>query len=464
MNIVFVAGEVFPFAKTGGLADVCGTLPVALEALGHDVSIVMPHYRCVGHQESFNARADVAVIGKNVKVYFINNKRFFDRPYLYGEDMRDYPDSAERFGFFCQETMKLLKDIGRPVDILHCHDWQSGLVPVLLRENYAGDPFFANTKAVFTIHNLAYQGVFPREEFLKLGVNEDLFNDRQMEFFGSLNLLKSGIVFSHYVTTVSPQYAKEIQTKDWGCGLEGIFQAKKGRFAGILNGLDYEQWDPQTDALLDVRYSAGDWLAKKIQKKKLQSIFRLPAQSDHPLFGFVGRLCGQKGLDLVESAAESLAQRPAQFVFVGVGEEKYQKLLMNLARKYSQQFSAIIRYDEDIAHKVFAGADFFLMPSVYEPCGLTQMIALRYGTLPVVSAVGGLLDTVTDFTADAAEGNGILLPSYSVLGLLEAVDRSAGLYHSHDRYAELVERGMACRWTWEASARHYIEVYRTCLS
>ncbi len=464
MNIVFIAAEVIPFAKTGGLADVCGTLPIQLEELGHEVAIIMPHYRCVGAKEAFSERADVDTIGQNIRVYFIKNKKFFDRPYIYGENGGDYPDSAERFGFFCQEAMKLLKDIGRPVDIIHCHDWQTGLVPVLLRENYAGDPFFASTRSVFTIHNLAYQGVFPREDFPVLGVEDRLFNEHQMEFYGKINFMKSGIIFSDYVTTVSPQYAREIQTKDWGCGLEGVLQARKGRFMGILNGLDYKLWDPENDVLIDPKYSAKEWLAKKIHKDQLRSVFKLPVYADIPIFGFVGRLFAQKGFDLIESAMEGLMQRPLQMVFLGVGEEKYEKLLKKLARKYPQKCSVLIRYDEDIAHQVYAGSDFFLMPSVYEPCGLTQMIALRYGTIPVVSAVGGLLDTVTDFSSSKKKGDGFLLSSYSVSGLLEAVDRASGIYSQKEKYADLIRHAMACRWTWETSAKHYIEVYQACSS
>jgi starch synthase len=402
------------------------------------------------------------VVGKDIRVYFITHKQFFDRVYLYGESSGDYPDNMERFSFFCHSAMELLKELGEPVDIIHCHDWQTGLVPVLLKENYKNEPVFARTRAVFTIHNLAYQGIFPREDYAKLGVSEDLFNDRQIEFYEKINLLKSGIVFSDYVTTVSPQYAKEIQTKDFGCGLEGVLR-KKERLTGILNGLDYEQWNPETDEFLEMKYNAKDWIAKKYHKEQMRSAFGLPSLNDMPVFGFVGRLCYQKGFDLIESAFEDLMARPIQMAFLGVGEEKYQKILKKLSKKYHRQCAVWIDYHEVMARQVYAGSDFFLMPSVYEPCGLTQMIALRYGTIPVTSHVGGLADTVIDVSAHKEQGNGVNISSYSVAGLLEAVDRAIGIYGQKEKMNALILHAMACRWTWDSSAERYMECYHECL-
>jgi starch synthase len=464
MNIVFIASEAIPFAKTGGLADVCGSLPVALESLGHEVSVILPYYHMVGEKPAFNDAARIDKLGKAVKVYFLKGKKFFDRPYIYGGSDGDYPDNLDRFSFFCHEALRFIRDLGKPVDVIHCHDWPTGLVPLLLKSKYATDPFFANTKSVMTIHNLAYQGVFPAEDFPKLGVDGRFFNEEQVEYFGKINLLKTGIVFSDYVTTVSPQYAKEILSQEWGCGLEGVLLKRKKTLIGILNGLDYGFWDPERDGLIDPHYSAHDWLAKKIHKENLQALARLPVLSDIPVFGFVGRLFYQKGLDIIESAFAGLMERPVQLVFLGVGEEKYQRLLVKLSKAHPQKCAAFIRYDEPLAHKVYAGADFFLMPSVYEPCGLAQMIALRYGTIPVVSAVGGILDTITDLSVTRQKGNGLLFHSYSVSGLLEAVDRAVGIYYQKEHFAELLERGMACRWTWESSAKQYLEVYEECLN
>jgi len=464
MRIVFTASEVVPFAKTGGLADVCGSLPLELEALGHELVIIMPEYKSAGKRASFNDKASMEIIGKGVKVYFIKNKPFFSRPFLYGDSVSDYPDNLDRFSFFCREALQLLKDIGKPVDIIHCHDWQTGLIPVLLKDAYLKDPFFSRTRTVFTIHNLAYQGLFAKEEYSKLGVDVKFFNNNQLEFYEKINLMKAGIVFSDYVTTVSPQYAKEIQTKEWGCGLDGVLQDRHGKLAGILNGLDYVAWDPEHDPHVDPPYSQQDQLAKKIQKEKLQKVFGLPVMSDIPVFGFVGRLCYQKGFDLIESAIDEIMHHPVQLVFLGIGEEKYQKLLKKLSRKFPRQFSAQIKYDEDVSHWVYAGSDFFLMPSIYEPCGLTQMIALRYGTIPIVAAVGGLLDTVADFSSGRKKGNGFVMSSYSVSGLLEVVERAAGAYHQKDSFAALVAHAMANRFTWQASAKHYVEVYEECQS
>lgn len=464
LKIVFVASEVLPFAKTGGLADVCGALPLELEAAGHELTIIMPYYKEVGVKPVFNERACVDTIGRGIKVYFIRHKAFFGRSSLYGENMNDYPDNLERFAFFCHEALELLKDLGQPVDIIHCHDWQTGFLPLLLKDRYAKDLFFAGTKTVYTIHNLAYQGVFPGDEYPLLGVDGKYFNDGQVEFYGKVNLMKTGIVFSDFVTTVSPQYAREILTKEWGCGLEGVLQSRKGQLAGILNGLDYTRWDPEHDEFVEPPFTAQDQLARKIHKQKLQRISGLPALSDIPVFGFVGRLCYQKGFDLIESAFEELLQRPIQLVFLGVGEKKYQALLKKLARKNAQRFCVHIKYDEDVAHLVYAGSDFFLLPSVYEPCGLTPMIAQRYGAIPVVSAVGGFLDSVTDYGVNRKQGNGFVLSSYSVSGLLEAVDRALGVYHQKEKFAALIAQSMNSRFSWQGAVRHYIEVYNACRS
>lgn len=459
MRIVFVAPEVYPFAKTGGLADVCGTLSCELERLGHDVAVIIPGYRCVKDSKPFSARARTAVIGRNIKVYFLQNPKFFDRPHIYGDEHGDYPDNLERFSFLCHESLRLMKELGSPVDIIHCHDWQTGLLPVILRENYKGDPFFQNTRTVITIHNFGYQGVFPKQGFSKLGVEDRLFHPGALEFFDKINLLKGGLVYADRITTVSPQYAREIQTKEWGYGLEGVVRDNKARLEGILNGLNYDYWDPARDPLITPSYSSKDvFTAKPVHKEKLQNICRLPVFDDIPVIGFVGRLCYQKGLDLLESAFDGLMQRPVQVVFIGVGEQKYQKLLLKLAKTYPQQCGVMIRYDENLAHMVYAGSDFFMMPSVYEPCGLAQMISLRYGTVPIVNGVGGLKDTVTDLSLKD-KGNGFVMSSYSVFGFLETVDRALGTFHQKSKFRDLVTRAMECRWTWATSTQHYLECY-----
>lgn len=460
MRIVFVAPEVYPFAKTGGLADVCGTLSLELERAGHDVAIIIPAYRCVNGSQPFSDRARVAVIGKNVKVYFLRHQKFYDRPNIYGDEKGDYPDNLERFAFLCHESLLLMKDLGVAVDIIHCHDWQTSLIPVILKEHYKDDPFFQKTRTVVTVHNFGYQGVFPKEGFSRLGVEARLFNPRVLEFYGKINLLKGGLVYADRITTVSPQYAKEIQTREWGHGLEGVVKENRSRLEGILNGLNYDYWDPERDTLISPHYGQKDGPAVKgVHKEKLQNIYHLPVFDDIPVFGLVGRLCYQKGLDLLESSFEGLMQRPVQAVFLGVGDIKYQKLLVKFAKKYPQQCAAMIRYDEDLAHMVYAGADFFMMPSVYEPCGLAQMISLRYGAVPIVNGVGGLMDTVTDFSSHRNKGNGFVMSEYSVSGFLETVDRALGVFHQKKKFRDLVTYAMGCRWTWATSTRHYLDCY-----
>ncbi len=461
MRIVFVAPEVYPFAKTGGLADVCGTLSLELERLGHDVSIIIPGYRCVKDSKPFNDRARVASIGKNIRVYFLRHQKFYGRPNIYGDVHGDYPDNLERFMFLCHQSLLLMKELGAVVDVIHCHDWQTSLIPVILRENYKADPFFQQTRTVVTVHNCGYQGVFPKEDFFKLGVDEKLFNPHVLEFYGKVNLLKGGLIYADRITTVSPQYAREIQTKEWGHGLEGVIKENRARLEGILNGLNYDHWNTETDPLISPHYAQKDaQVAKRTHKEKLQDICRLPVFDDIPVLGFVGRLCYQKGIDLLESAFDGLMQRPVQVVFVGVGEDKYRKLLLKFAKKYPQQCAAMIRYDENLAHMVYAGADLFLMPSVYEPCGLAQMIALRYGAIPIVNGVGGLMDTVTDLSSDRNKGNGFVMAEYSVSGFLETVDRALGVFHQKKKFHDLVARAMGCRWTWASSTQNYIACYQ----
>jgi starch synthase len=464
MRIVFVAAEVFPFAKTGGLADVCGTLPLELERMGHDVSVIMPGYRSAGVTRPFSDRARMVRIGENVRIYFLTSARYYDRPGIYADPsgVGDYPDNIDRFAFLCHEALRLMKDLGSTVDIIHCHDWQSALVPVLLKNNYRDDPFFAKTRTVLTVHNLAYQGVFPGEDFARLGIDRGLFTAEALEFYGKVNLLKGGLVFADRITTVSPQYAHEIQTVEWGCGLDGVVRANAARLTGILNGLDYKAWDPGADEFIDPPYSASDLESRVIHKRRLQELCGLPVISDIPVFGFVGRLCYQKGFDLLARAFEGMVSRPLQMVFVGVGEARYREILEKLARKAPRRCGFMNLYDEHLAHQVYAGSDFFLMPSVYEPCGLTQMIALRYGSLPLVTATGGLIDTITDLGSAQKKGNGIVLLSYTDEGLLEAVDRASILYYQKDRREQLMRYGMSYRWTWETAARHYIECYRSC--
>lgn len=465
MNVAFCASEVFPFAKTGGLADVCGTLPLALEKKGLKVKIFLPLYACV-RQGPWALRdlghgVWMSGIGQAIEVYFIEHHDFFHRPGLYGENGETYDDNLERFQFFCQRTLEVLGGMSWPVDILHCHDWQTALMPVYLKEIYAGQEVYQGTKSVLTIHNLAFQGVFPSRKYAKLHLRKDLFSTDGFEFFHQINLLKAGLIFSDEITTVSPTYAREIQTKEFGCGLEGVLRARQERVVGILNGLDYETWNPKKDPFLSVRYDQKTWArGKAANKEAVQRRFDLPVSARVPLFGFVGRLSQQKGIDLILAAIDELVLLDIQVIIQGVGEEKYHALLSELAYRYPDKVKVSLVFNEAVAHQIYAGSDFFLMPSQFEPCGLSQMISLCYGTIPIVSATGGLVDTIQDARKETTKGNGFVLPAKTKKGLLEAVNRALAVYADSTRFQALVQRAFGARFSWDRSAEDYCKVYQ----
>jgi starch synthase len=399
MKIALIASEVVPFAKTGGLADVCGALPPALEKLGQDVVVVMPLYKAVRLQKAAQVKkisddVSVSFLGKNVKVYFVANDAYFDRDGLYGDKSGDYPDNLERFSFFCKRSLQLLKETGFRPDIVHCHDWQSSLVPAYLKTVRAGDDFFTKTRSLLTIHNIGYQGLFPKEEYPKTGMDEKYFNPGQVEFYGKVNLLKAGIVFSDVINTVSRTYAKEIQTKEFGFGLEGVLRERSGSLFGIVNGIDYAIWNPATDPFIARKFSAEKFKDKAKDKQDLQKACCLPVKKDVPVFGIVSRLAQQKGFDIIAEGIDEICRLGLQLVILGTGDLKYHQLLGEMARKYPEVISLNLAFDDPLAHKIYAGSDAFLMPSRYEPCGLGQLISFAYGTVPVVFKTGGLADTV----------------------------------------------------------------------
>lgn len=464
MKIAFCSSEVVPFAKTGGLADVCGTLPLALEKLEQDVVIFLPAYGAIdakkfGVQKGKDG-VSRAVIGDNIAVYLIEHAGFFHRDGLYGNAAGDYPDNLERFDFFCRRTLEVIKDLNLHVDIVHCHDWQSALIPVYLKEHLRRDPFFPKMKTVLSLHNLAYQGLFPGEEFKKLSLDASLYRTI-FEFYGKVNLLKAGIMESDAVATVSPQYAREIQTEEYGCGLEGALLSRKDSLIGILNGLDYETWNPATDRYIEYNYSPAHCSPKAANKTVLQKKHKLPVRHDIPLFGFVGRLSHQKGIDLIVSVMEDVLALDLQVVFLGVGEEKYQSLLLEWASRYPKQIAVDLQFSEQMAHHVYAGADIFLMPSIYEPCGLSQMISLRYGTIPLVYRTGGLADTVTPFDQG---GNGFVFSEYRGPAYLSAVKQAVSVYRDKERFQKMMAGAFKANFSWEDSARQYVGLYNQCLS
>lgn len=456
MRIAICASEVVPFAKTGGLADVAGALPLALEELGQDVIIVMPKYKAI-QDSKFNIKKlregiSYAVIAKAIKVYFIENEPYFNRDGLYGDKNGDHKDNLERFSYYCRRALDLFEEIKFKPDIIHVHDWQAALIPVYLKALYKDKPFYKAIKTVLTIHNIGYQGLFPSEEFPKLGLDWSLFNIEGFEFYGKVNILKAGMEFSNMINTVSPTYSKEIQTREFGFGLEGVLSKRKSCLFGILNGLDYSIWNPKTDKFISKNFSAANIEDKYKNKAELEKICGLPEKQDVPLFGIVSRLAEQKGFDILAEAIEKICTMDLQLVILGTGDLKYHILLEDMVKKYPKVISLHLKFDDPLAHKIYAGSDLFLMPSKYEPCGLGQLISLRYGTIPLVFKTGGLADTVT-------KDNGFVFDSYKKEGLVKEIESAIRAFKDKKKWLKLVDKAMHCDFSWEESARKYIKLY-----
>ena len=474
MRILFVASEGLPFSKTGGLADVVEALPKALAAMDHEVAVVLPRYRGtkastvvvpsltipMGERLRFPAVADGTLLA-GVRYYFVDDPSYFDREQLYGEKGKDYPDNAERFGEFCRAAVEIAKHVWPP-DVMHCHDWQAALVPVLLRTQYADDPLLHGVPVVFTIHNMGYHGLFPPAVLKRIGVPEKLFSPEGLEFFGNVNLLKGGLLYSDYLTTVSRKYAQEIQTPEYGHGLDGVVRNRASHLRGILNGVDYTQWSPENDGFIAARYSSSDLAGKQVCKKDLLEQFKLPPENlKRPLVGIVSRFADQKGFDLIAEQAETLMKEDLAVAALGTGEPKHEQLFRELAARYPGRVGVKIAYDNVIAHKIEAGADIFLMPSRYEPCGLNQIYSLRYGTVPVVRATGGLDDTIENFDAQRGTGTGFKFEEYSGAALTACLRRAVGLYSNPKIWQRIQLNGMAKDFSWSASAGEYAGLYET---
>lgn len=467
MKIAFFSAEAAPFATSGGLGYVSGTLPLALEKKGMEVILVMPLFKCID-KTKFSLKplkngVWTTTIGRAVKVYFIENDAYFGRDGLYGTKEGDYPDNCDRFSFYCRRSFDVLKQVNFKADILHCHDWHTALIPAFLKFLHQDDPFFKKAKSILTIHNLAYQGVFPKWDFLSLGLKEELFGINGFEFYDEMNLLKGGIIFSDCVTTVSPNYAQEIQTPYLGCGLEGVLRKRQAGVSGILNGIDYDIWNPKKDRLIAKTYDADSIDKKAANKRKLQDDFDLKVRDDVPLFGFVGRLSSQKGFDLIAEAIQEIMRMDLQMVFLGSGDQKYEELLRGIKKRYPHQIGIDFEYNEKFAHEIYAGADIFLMPSHYEPCGLSQMISLRYGTIPLVYNTGGLADTITPFNSPKRKGNGFVFDRYTKDGLVSAVKLATMTYANRKLFGGLVKRSFEFDFSWDKSAKEYEKLYKKCL-
>jgi starch synthase len=472
VRILFVASEGLPFSKTGGLADVIEALPRALVALGHDVAVVLPRYRgtnvatvlipsltvSMGGQLHFPAVDDGGVIG-GVRYFFVDDAAYFDRDALYGGPTGDYPDNAERYSEFCRAAIEIAKNVWPP-DVIHCHDWQAALVPVLLRTAYAADPVAKNFPVVFTIHNIGYQGLFRREVLARADIPASTFHLGGIEFFGNVNLLKGGLVYSDYLTTVSRKYAQEIQTPEFGNGLDGVVRTRADRLVGIINGVDYTAWNPETDKLIAARYSVKDLGGKQVCKQALLERFALPLDDvSRPLIGIVSRFADQKGFDLIAERAHELMQENMNLVVLGTGDRKYEELFRALAAAYPGRAGVKIAYDETVAHQIEAGSDMFLMPSRYEPCGLNQIYSLKYGTVPIVRATGGLDDTIESFDLESGTGTGFKFEEYSGSALVRCVQRALQLYEDERIWKRIQLNGMAKDFSWKGSAVEYAKVY-----
>lgn len=472
MRILFVASEALPYAKTGGLADVIEALPRALVKAGHDVAVFLPQYRGI-KPESVDMRSMTIPLGtrlrfpaitnggvhRGVRYFFLEDPFYFDREGLYGDHSREYPDNAERFVEFSRAAIELAKQIWLP-DIFHCHDWQTAMVPVLLKTSYGDDPAVRDIPVVFTIHNMGYHGMFPRAALDRAGIPTGVFHPGGVEFFGSVNFLKGGLVYSDYLTTVSRKYAEEIQTSEFGFGLEGVVRMRANRLQGILNGVDYSEWSPERDKLIPMKYSAKDLAGKRICKEALLDEFKLAKDNpNRPILAMVSRLADQKGFDLIAKVARDLLQEDLLFALLGTGDRRYEDLFRALATDFPGKVGAVIAYDNRLAHLVEAGADIFLMPSRYEPCGLNQIYSLRYGTVPVVRATGGLDDTVDDFDLQHGTGTGFKFGEYSGPELLHAVRLALQYYSQEGVWKRIQLNGMAKDFSWNTSAAEYAKLY-----
>jgi starch synthase len=480
MNILICASEVGPFSKTGGLADVVGSLPPYLTAMGHDVRIVTPMHSSidysrvdwaertavamavpVGNGEEWCAIHETRLSDDRTIVYLIEHHRYWDRPGIYGTGGKDYVDNAERFAFLSRAALQVCKAMHWTPDVVHAHDWQTGLIPVMLKAHYAGDPILGKAASVFTIHNVGYQGEFYKEQIHHAKLGWEWFTPTGVEFHDRLNYMKAGISFADKVSTVSQRYATEIQTTEGGFGLDGILRSRAADLVGIVNGLDYEEWDPSIDRRITATFDADDLAGKAKCKAALQKEYGLPVRADIPVVSMVSRLAYQKGIDVLAAALPSILKMDLQFVVLGSGEVWANFVYGDLANRFPGKANAFIGFNEDRAHRVYAGSDLFLMPSRYEPCGLGQLSAKRYGALPIVRRTGGLAETVASYRQDDGDGDGFSFDDLTPLAIANTVGWAVSTWYDRpDHFAAMRDRAMRDRLTWELSAKKYADLYR----
>jgi len=482
-KVWYLASEVSPFAKTGGLGDVTGSFPKALKAKNQEIRVIMPKYKSINERKyilrevirlkdipvtindvtrTINVKSAFLPDSK-VQIYFVEIPEFFGRAGLYTDNAtgKDYPDNAERFAYFCKGALETLKILSWRPDIIHCNDWQSALIPYYLKTIYKDDDFLQGIKTIFTIHNFSYQGIFKKTVAPALDIQpEEVEDNGAFENDGKLNLLKGAILNSDQITTVSETYAKEISTKkEFGYGLENVLQKKSKAFSGILNGVDYSVWAPSVDKQIPFKYSEEDMEGKKQNKQALLTRVNLKYQEDVPVIGMISRVVEQKGFNLLVDAMSQLMELNVQLVILGTGDKKIEKQILALQKKYSNKISLNQAFDETLAHMIEAGSDIFLMPSSYEPCGMNQMYSLKYGTIPIVYNIGGLAETITEYDADKKSGNGFVFEKYNGKDMIRAIKRALKLYKKTELWNELQVSAMQEDFSWDQSAQNYLDLY-----
>jgi starch synthase len=483
-HIAMFAAEASPYIKVGGLADVLGSLPKVLETMGAKVTVVLPFYQVI-EREKYGLRpcaavpafevpmgpgivpievAQASAPGTGVEVFFLGGGGYFSRAGIYDDPVTNvgYLDNAQRFAFYAKAGIELLRRLGQHVDVIHCHDSQTGLIPGLLSTVHKDDPFFRQTGCLFTVHNAAYQSLFEKDSLGWAGIDDRYFTPLSpFEFWGKVNFMKIGILTADLVSTVSVTYAREIQSDpDIGFGLESTLKYRSEDLCGIVNGIDYDEWNPETDPLIAARYTPQDLSGKAACKIALLKAMRLPLQKGRvPLIGIISRLVDQKGFDLIGEAIEKIAAHDLQLVVLGTGQQKYHELLEAAAARHPEKIAVRLAFDDRLAHEIEAGADMFLMPSKYEPCGLNQLYSLSYGTVPIVRATGGLADTIADYRLEDDSGTGFVFAEYSAAAMMTAIERALVVFSDSKRWQRPAIRGMQQRWSWERSARHYLELY-----
>jgi len=469
LKVLFVSAEVAPYAKSGGLGDVAGSLPKELRKQGVDVRVVFPKYRTIkpdlltnlSYVNSFEVMLDwrrqsagVWLIDAAVPTYLIENDYYFGRDGFYG-----YGDDYERFAFFSKAAIELLGVIDFCPDVIHFNDWQTGLGCIYLKDVYKKFLFFSQIKTLFTIHNLQYQGIFGAEILNGVELNTGYFVDDKVEFHGNVSFMKAGLTYTDAISTVSDSYAREIQTAQYGYGLDGILRSRAHQLFGIVNGIDTEAYNPETDAHIFAPFSNRDFTGKSKNKAELQKLLHLPERPEVPVFGIISRLVDQKGFDLIAYALEELLSKDVQLVVLGTGDGRYEHMFKHMSWRFPDKVSANILFNEELARRIYAGSDFFLMPSLFEPCGLGQILAMRYGTVPIARRTGGLADTVQHYDRPTGVGNGILFDDYIPSGLMWAVNEALSVYHDKAAMANMVQNALNADFSWTRSAEKYISVY-----